>query len=388
MRSVASLLLLLLYTSSAHAQSAADLERAKASWRAGALAYTAGEYGPAIQAFEAAYALTPLSAIAFSLAQAHRRQFFVLRQRQNLERAVTLFRRYVEEVPQGGRSADALDALSQLEPLLAAETAASLPGSALAPAPGEARPTRLMITSDAAEARIALDGSSPTASPAIHEVTPGPHRVRVEAAGYEPIERVVTALPGELILSEVALRELPASLVVPSSSSAELYVDGRFVGHGGPRANFALPSGPHTLTLAQPGHRIAQRALVLERGATLPVEMPVEVTLQRKVARGLFVGGAAGVVAGAVFGGLSLKHQREARDFLRARTRATVTPERADAYDTDVRRRNRLRLAAGVSLSAAAVIFVAALLTHQLDRPTLGEPQRVSASADGLQVRF
>jgi len=381
------LVLLLGPASRAWAQSAADLERAKASWRAGAVAYTAGEYGPAIQAFEAAYALTPLSQIAFSLAQAYRRQYFVARDPSHLQRAVALFRRYVHEVPQGGRSADALDALSQLEPLLAAP-AGDVPATATSEGRA-ARPTRLMITSDAEDARISLDDGPASPSPAIQEVTPGPHRVRVEATGFTPIERVVTALPGELILSEVALRELPASLIVVSSADAELYVDGRFVGHGGAHATFALPSGAHTLTVTQPGRRIAQRALLLRRGETLQVELPLEVTFQRKVARGLFAVGGAGVLAGTVFGALALHHQREAQDFLRDQKHANVTAQQADDYASDTRRRDHLRLACGLSLSAAALFFVAAVVTHQLDRPNLGEAQRpVSASADGLTLRF
>jgi hypothetical protein len=53
-----------------------------------------------------------------------------------------------------------------------------------------------------------------------------------------------------------------------------------------------------------------------------------------------------------------------------------------------VRRRNGLRLASGVSLSAAGVIFVAAMVTHQLDRPNFGEAQRVRLTADGFAFRF
>jgi tetratricopeptide (TPR) repeat protein len=76
-----------------------DLERAKASFKAGAAAYAAGEYPAAIQALDTAYELTPLPAIAFSLGQAERRQYFVAHERQHLERAVALFRRYVADVP-------------------------------------------------------------------------------------------------------------------------------------------------------------------------------------------------------------------------------------------------------------------------------------------------
>ena len=45
------------------AQEPSQLERAKASFKAGANAYAAGDYLAAIQALEAAYELTPLPAI-------------------------------------------------------------------------------------------------------------------------------------------------------------------------------------------------------------------------------------------------------------------------------------------------------------------------------------
>ena len=57
-----------------------DLADAKNYFKAGASAYAAGDYLAAIQALDAAYRLTPLPAIAFSLAQAERRQYFASRE--------------------------------------------------------------------------------------------------------------------------------------------------------------------------------------------------------------------------------------------------------------------------------------------------------------------
>ena len=59
------------------------------------------------------------SAILFSTAQAYRRQYFVDREPAKLKRAVDLYRQYVGEVAQGGRRDDAVQHLSDLEPLLA-----------------------------------------------------------------------------------------------------------------------------------------------------------------------------------------------------------------------------------------------------------------------------
>ena len=62
-----ALLLLALAPAAAGAQQPGDLERARESFKAGATAYGAGEYLAAIQAFDAAYALTPLPPIAIPL---------------------------------------------------------------------------------------------------------------------------------------------------------------------------------------------------------------------------------------------------------------------------------------------------------------------------------
>src|SRR5262245_36246218 len=76
-----------------------DVAAAKDLFKAGAAAYGAGDYRAAIQALEGAYRLTPLPAIAFSLAQAERREFFVSREPSHLARAVELFRLYLTQVP-------------------------------------------------------------------------------------------------------------------------------------------------------------------------------------------------------------------------------------------------------------------------------------------------
>jgi hypothetical protein len=363
-----------------------DLERAKASFKAGAAAYAAGEYPAAIQALEAAYELTPLPAIAFSLGQAERRQYFVARGHEHLQRAVALFRRYVADVPSGGRSADALDALSQLEPLLLTQTGATGPSSApLAPgstairpgaAPATLRPTRLMITCEAPGARISLDGAPVVASPSIHEVSPGPHRALVEAAGFFPSERVVTALPGELILSEVVLRELPGTLVVQSSPDAELYIDGSFVSHGGERTTLALASGPHTLTVAQLGRRTSHRLLKLERGERVELRVDLASTVQRRFARAMFVLGGVTLGNGIVFAALTYREQGRALDFLTKQKRGNVSIRDLSQYQRAVRRRDSFRISTGLSLATSAMVFVTALLMHELDRPSSTETQR------------
>jgi hypothetical protein len=367
----AVLLLLVSCVGTVTAQSTAELERAKTAFHAGAAAYAAGEYPAAIQALGQAYELTPLPAIAFSLAQAERRQFFVGRDAQHLHRAIELFRRYVAQEPNGTRRADALDALAQLEPLAAGA------GVPLVAAPVRtATPTRVMVVSDAAQAQARLDDGPPAPVPVVREVQPGPHHVVVGAPGYFPGERTVTAVAGELILSEVVLRERPSTLRIATSVGAELYLDGSFVSRGGSDVVLQQPSGSHTLTVAESGRRTEHHTLVLRRGETQQLEVMLRPSRQRLVARALFIGGAATGVAALVLAQLTLHEDRASSSFLTERKRGQATPSELSRYDESRHKRDSYRMAAGLSLAAAGALFCAAILTYALDQPTPTAVQR------------
>lgn len=346
-------------------QSVHDLERAKATFKAGAAAYAAGDYTAAIEAFESAYEITPLPAIAFSLAQAERRQYFALRTPEHLERAIALFRRYVEQVASGGRRGDALDALSQLEPL-AAQLGLSVGGAPRSEAP---RRTRLMIACESEDARVSIDGAPFESAPLIREVTPERHTVRVEAPGYFPAEREVVAVQGELILAEIALRERPATLLLETPEDAEIYVDGRFARHGGKRATLELPSGTHVIGVAEAGHLSMARTVTLGRGDGDRARFELSPTAQRKAARGLFAVSGATLASGIVLGGLSLRAQSRAERFLDARQRENRSPEDLAEYGEQRRSRNQLRGAAIGSIALSVTALVTALLLRQLDKP-------------------
>ena len=359
----------------AYAQSSAELERAKASFKAGAAAYAAGEYPAAIQALEQAYLLTPLPAIAFSLAQAERRQYFVDRDPAHLKRAVELFRRYLAQEPKGSRRADALDALSQLEPL-AMNAGIQLQPSAPAAAPRAEAQTRIMVTSEAADARVALDDAEAAQAPLIREVLPGSHRVLVDAPGYFRGERTVTAIAGELVLSEVSLRERPSTLRINTSPQAELYLDGVFVSRGGRGVTLEQPSGKHTLTVAESGRRPQHRALVLRRGETVAFSVTLEPSRQRLVARSLFVGGAAALAAGVVLSGLTVRAEHRADHFLRQRMEGHATADGLRGYGAARHQRDGYRVATTLSLLLAGTAFCAAILTYVYDRPDASSIQR------------
>ena len=357
------------------ADSSSDLERAKESFKAGATAYAAGDYLAAIQALDAAYRLTPLPAIAFSLAQAHRRQYFVDHAREHLDRAIALFRQYIELAPTGSRRADALDALSQLEPLAAAQPKAQASADSNAE---QARRTRVLITTDAPGAELVLDGAPGVPSPLIREVEPGKHRVRVVAPGFFPTDRELNAIPGELTLTPVPLRERPSTLGIWTSVDADIYIDGAYVSPGGDGVKVQLPSGKHRLAVGQKGRVVALREVTLQRGKTQNLRVTLEQTPQRITSQVMFVAGGASLGASLVLSSFAIRAEGKAEDFLGDHQHMNVSAAALTSYNIAINERDRYRLATGVSLAASAGFFITGLFLHELDQP---DPQLLYRTA-------
>ncbi|HKY40008.1 MAG TPA: PEGA domain-containing protein [Polyangiaceae bacterium] len=372
-RALASLVMtlaLLLPPRPSVAQSAQDIERAKASFKAGANAYAAGDYLAAIQALETAYELSPLPAIAFSLAQAERKQYFIKQERPHLVRALELFRRYLQQEPQGARREDALSAIALLEPLLGAK-----PDPSQAPAKVQARPTRLMIASEVPGALISLDGGQLAPSPLIREVTPGKHRARIVARGFHDVERDVTAVAGELILTEVKLTERPSTLYLWAPEGAEVYIDGSYVAHGGPRLTLPLSVGRHQLAVGEKGKRLVRREIAVERGKTNMQVVQLQATAQRNLSELLFIGGGAALGAGVALSAFAIRSENRAEDFLWRRKWRKVQTAELVAYEASVSERNRYRTAAAVSIAGSLGLFITGLFLHELDHPNFASPR-------------
>jgi tetratricopeptide (TPR) repeat protein len=345
------------------AQDGSDLERAKASFKAGANAYAAGDFPAAIQALEAAYELTPLPAIAFSLAQAERKQYGVKHEREHLLRSLTLFRRYLEQEPNGARKNDALLALAELGPKVESGTPSE------APIKLQTRPTRLMIVSDTPGARITLDGGPLSASPLIREVAPGKHHAHVQASGYEDVERDVTAVAGELLLNEVRLTERPTSLYVWAPAGADIYVDGVYMAQGGPLATIPLALGAHQLTVGQKGRRVVRRDLQLERGRAHTEVVTLEPTTQRSLSELLFIGGGVALGAGVVLSAFAVRSEDRAEDFLQRKVHHQVELSELVAYNASLAERARFRSAAAIGVAGSLGFFITGLFLHELDQP-------------------
>ena len=348
-------------------------------FNAAAAAYAARNFPAAIQALEAAYKISPRPLLLYNIAQAERRQYFLDRRLERLARSVALFHRYLEEVPSGGRSADAIEALAQLEPLLAqTQTTLAPPGSA-------DRGTRILVLCEVPNARISVDGTEPGVSPLIREVTPGKHQLQVRAPGYRDGLRQIDAVKGELVPATVTLAELPSRLLLSTPEDAEIYVDGVLVSQGASELELELPSGRHRVSVAQKGHYVATKTLELQRGQASSASFQLEPTRQRFASHMAFVGSGVAFAAGGAFGYMALMYESSAQDFLKTHQHKPATPGELIHYNDDVKRRNFYRMLAGGSLVVSFGLLVTGLFLHELDTPSIEDISRAPPAQPPLQ---
>ncbi len=354
----------------------ASLSQAREYFQAGAQAYSLGEYATAIQAFEQAYQLVPRPAVVFSMAQAERKQYFLDHKPEHLRRAIALYRQYISEETQPGRKPDAVQALSELEPLAAKtlpvepETKPEVTVNQPAPAP-----TRVMVTAQASDALITLDNQAPIHAPLIREVEPGEHVVRATAEGFADAERKVVAVKGALVTVDVVQQELPAKLVVKARDGAVLSIDGRIQGECPFPKPIELAAGSHLITLTLSGYVGYSREQVLGRGKTAVVSAFMPRTLQRTT--GLIMLGAAASAAttGVVIGYFALQQDSSARSFLDARGQQNLSSEDLSQYYSNKADRDRLRTGALVSFGLGAGFAMGGALLIALDKNSVETPE-------------
>ncbi|MBI5546905.1 MAG: PEGA domain-containing protein [Deltaproteobacteria bacterium] len=348
---------------------AAASDKAKAFFQAGAQAYDSGRFDAAVEAFEEAYRLAPLPAILFSMAQAERKQFYVLRQRESLDRAIVHYRAYLEAKGAASRRAEAADALAELE----AVAARLVPVVSVAPKiePPKAARARLMVTTQAPRASVAIDDEPPVDAPFIGELDPGRHRVRVTAEGFHAEERELELVPGPPAGLDLPLKERAGRLSVEAPAGTEIYVNGRLVGEVPLREALELPSGPHAVTLIRRGLQAWTGEVVLERGKQTGIAPAMERTGQRVVSWTVLGVGAAALLAGGACTAAAYDRQGVAEDVLEAKQARNIGPQELLQYGDAVRARDRWRTAAQVSTGAGAGLLAIGALLYWLDRPAV-----------------
>ena len=377
----------------ATAAAADDRATAEQYFRAGAKAYAAQSFEAAAAHFEEAYRALALPEIAFSTAQAYRKLYRVDPKPQYVKRAVELYRVYLEKVKKGGRVGDAADSLGEMErelSRLGAHKIEALPtvertriGVHVSIAGQATAAVREVgdLTGDTMEGIVTkLDGK--LVEPfALLDVSEGDHVVSVTAAGYFPVEKTQRAVRGATALVEVELKPKPAFVAVKTEAGARIAIDGR----GVPSPSFELPAGKHLLTITRSGREPFGKEVTVTRGQVLRLDAPLEKTAKRRAVP--WVLGGAGALAALSITSVALAavHDGRASDLDDEIRRGNAAPDKADAFEREIRDRDDYKTGAWVFGGAAVVAGTVGLLLYAFDSPS-AESVRLTASPTSAGV--
>lgn len=348
--------------------------QAKALFNGGAQAYESGQYLVAIEAFKAAFKLSPRPGIQFSLAQAHRKQYMADKQPVHLREALRLYKEYIGKVGEGGRRADAQQAIFELEPL--AEKLG--PEAMAAPAPAEVKKSAwLMLSAEAQAAQISIDGGKPAPAPLNVEVKPGAHKVHVTAEGYEPADRDVAAVEGGVFAQEIPMRELAGQLSVVTRDGADVSIDGRIAAQTPLVRPISLPPGHTFVVVTQRGYRPFSEEVEIVHGEQKTLTVQLDMTGQRVAALALIGVAAAGAVAGGTLAAVAVVKQGQAQSLNSTRVmQGGLAGSDLSQYNSLVSTRDDLRAAASVALGGTAVVGLTGVLMAIFDQPVVGSGAR------------
>jgi hypothetical protein len=380
-----ALVIIVLLARVAHADGRATAEQ---YFRAGAKAYAAQSFRLPPH-FEEAYARSRYRNRVLDGAGVS--QALPRRSERGSERAVELYRVYLEKVKKGGRVGDAADSLGEMERELSRLGATKI----------EALPTvertRIGVhvsiegqasdvvrevgdlTGNTMEGVVTkLDGN--VIEPfALLDVKEGDHVVSVTAAGYFPVEKTQRAVRGATALVEVELKPQPASISIKTDGGARIAIDGR----GMPSPSFELPAGKHLMTITRAGREPFGGSQV--RVARAEIKAPLEKTAKRRAVP--WVLGGASVLAALSITSVALAavHDSRASDLDDEIRRGNAAPAKADEFDREIRDRDDYKTGAWVVGGAAVVAGTVGILLYAFDSPST-ENVRLTATPTSAGV--
>jgi hypothetical protein len=367
----------------------ADRDEAKRYFQAGEQAYAAGQYELAIRAYEEAHQRLPLPAITFSVAQAYRLAYYQDRETEKLRKARDLYQRYLDDAPTGNRRVHATQHLEAIDKILRAEEPEPGGGEgevrepALAPQPA----TLLMVASSTSGARARIDEGELTEVPFAVPVTPGRHRVRVQAPGHFAAESQWLAVEGRLVVAPVQLEAMPARFVVRAPAGADVHLDGRWLGMAPLEGPITASPGVHTVSVSSRGRQTVRRAIELGRGDTLDVTVDApDLTDQRRAAHWVLGGAAVLAAAGTTTTVLAITAENRVKSYDERKGTERLTEDDRLSREADLVLRNDLRTASFVLFGGAVVAGATGALLFLIDTPRL-DHEPVSGSREGQRVQ-
>ncbi len=350
---------------SAHADARSDAE---GLFRAGESLFKAGNYNEAADAFEGAFEVLPLPAIAFSAAQAYRLHYFQQQDPRHLKRAVELYRLYVKEQKEGGRIVDATNFLADLTPLLAKIEAQGNVGAMV-----RTERTGIVVTSPVDGAMASVNGGEKKLMPLPVSLEAGRHKVAVTAPGFAPFEKEVDIVAGQNRAVEAELVALPVGLTIKTDSGAAVRVNGKSVGSAPFATPVKLDAGTYFIEVSRRGHRPFTQQLVGGRGEQLVLEAELRTTRQRKLSYAVLGTGAVFIALSGLTGLAALADNGSAGDLEDKRTASGISAAEATELnrliDSRDQRTTETQILFGIGLATAAV----GGLLYWLDNPDVQE---------------
>jgi hypothetical protein len=358
----------------AHAQ---NIEQAKELFEAGAQYYANGQYAAAIQAFEEANKIVPKPAIEFSIAQAHRRQYFLDKNPDHLNAAIRMYQDYIAKGG-GARSADAAQALEELQTIANRMSAEEKAQMAKAP---QKEPPRIMVMSQTEGAQVTLDSKLTKPVPYGPDVAAGKHHVHVFAPGFFDYDQDVQAFENTVTPVNAELREKPARLSIDAPTNASVSIDGRFAGTTPLPSAIQLAGGRHLVVVTKNGHKAFTQELDLKRDERRSLKVKLDSSGQRVVADSLLISAAGAAVVGIVLTSVALVEQSNANTLNDRRGSSVFTVQDADDYDADKNARNRWATVAGVAYGVSAASLLTGIVFYVFDQPAVNlPPERLDES--------
>jgi hypothetical protein len=290
-----------------------------------------------------------------------------------LRRAIGLYRDYLKQDPAPKRREDAMQALAALMPL-EVRFGAAADGAADPNEPPKKPPTRLLLSTPADGAEVSVDGGPFVRAPFVAQVQPGPHTVKVRAAGYEEEELGVQAVPNELVPRHVVLRPKPARLFVSGTSGARVAVDGQLRATLPMTAPLAIDPGAHFVTVNAAGHEPFGEVVELQRDGTTQIAAHLRTTRQRVAAWTTLAVGAAGAVVGGALGGVALVRQSDAATLADKQRTTPLLPNERDQYNSAVKARDDFARAAAITGGVSVLALAVGVGMFALDKPEVVAP--------------
>ncbi|WP_232156308.1 protein kinase domain-containing protein [Methanocaldococcus infernus] len=122
----------------------------------------------------------------------------------------------------------------------------------------------LYIESNPPGAKIYIDGKYMGITPKTIDVTPGSHELKLVKQGFEEYSTEVYISPGEFKTINAKLVPKFGYLTIHSTEGANVYIDGKYVGH--PPIHIKLDSGYHTIKITKKGFKDYTKKIYISSG--------------------------------------------------------------------------------------------------------------------------